>query len=78
MGDVQRAKERLAAALAEKEALEAELTRELSVLQDGAVSADALVLDMVAIKPTSRDIVVRFLGIVWLPYQQNDGRWLPV
>ncbi|HET8985418.1 MAG TPA: DUF87 domain-containing protein [Trueperaceae bacterium] len=78
MGDVQRAKERLAAALAEKEALEAELTRELSALQDGAVSADAIALDTVAIKPASRDIVVRFLGIVWLPYRQSEGRWLPV
>lgn len=77
MGDVQRAKERLAAAEKEKEALEAELASELSALQDGSVSADALALETVTIKPTSRDIVVRYLGIVWSPLVLRDGRWLP-
>lgn len=77
MGDVQRAKERLAAALQEKDALEDELTRSLTALQDGAIGADALALDTVTIKPTSRDIVVRFLGIAWLPYVLSEGRWVP-
>ena len=78
MGDVQRARARLAAAHEDKDALEAELMRELSALRDGVVGAEAIDLDTVAIKPTSRDIVVRFLGIVWLPYRQKEGRWLPV
>jgi hypothetical protein len=78
MGDVQRARARLAAAHEDKDALEAELMRELSALRDGVVGAEAIDLDTVAIKPTSRDIVVRFLGIVWLPYRQREGRWLPV
>jgi len=77
VGDVQRAKERLAAALQEKAALEDELTRELAVLQDSNVHPESLVLETVTIKPTSRDIAVRFLGIVWLPYVQDGARWQP-
>lgn len=78
MGDVQRAKERLEAALREKADLEGELARELSAQQDRTVHPETLALDTVAIRPTSRDIAVRFLGIVWLPFAPGDGRWLPV
>ena len=77
MGDVQRAKERLEAALAERSALEDELTRELESLQADTVHPEALQLETVAIKPTSRDIAVRYLGIVWVPYVQEGARWLP-
>ncbi|HLU83573.1 MAG TPA: DUF87 domain-containing protein [Trueperaceae bacterium] len=77
LGDVQRAKERLAAALQERQALEAELTRELQTLQQGALAAETLALETVTIRPTSRDIAMRFLGVVWWPHVLSDGRWLP-
>src|SRR5690606_12770919 len=77
LGDVQRAKERLAAATQERAELEEELARELSALQDSAVDAETIELETVVVRPTSRDIVVRFLGIVWLPFVENGGRWEP-
>lgn len=77
VGDVQRAKERLEAALQEKAALEDELSRELGALQASSVNPEALALETVAIKPTSRDIAVRYLGLVWLPYVHDGTRWMP-
>lgn len=77
MGDVQRAKERLEAALQEKAALEDELSRELGALQASSVNPETLVLETVTVKPTSRDIAVRYLGLVWLPYVHDGTRWVP-
>lgn len=77
MGDVQRAKERLAAALEERRTLEEELARELAGMQERVLSAADLILETVSVRPTSRDIVVRFLGIAWLPHVRSDDRWVP-
>lgn len=77
-GDVERAREALAQTRAELTALEGELQRELDVLASGAVHADDLELETVSIKPTTRDVVVRYVGIAWVPFvRSGSGRWIP-
>lgn len=74
-GDVQRAKEALAQAEAEMAALRQALEAELTALAQGQLQADQLELEQVSIKPTSRDVVVRYVGVVWVPYALEGGRW---
>jgi len=75
-GDVARAREALEQTNAEIAALENELEKELNQLANYATHAETLELKEVAIKPTSRDIAMRFVGIAWVPYQQNNnGHW---
>lgn len=76
-GDVQRAQEALAQVEAEIAALQAELESELAQVAGAGVHAEALELETVSIKPTSRDVVVRYVGVVWAPYQvAPSGRWV--
>ena len=76
-GDVQRAQEALAQVESEIAALQAELERELETLAGDGVHAEALELETVSIKPTARDVVLRYVGIVWVPYEVAlNGRWV--
>lgn len=77
LGDVQRASERLAVARTERAELVAELEQALASAQAVSVHPEELQLDSVAIKPTSRDVAIRFLGLAWVPHRQVDGRWRP-
>lgn len=76
-GDVQRAQEALAQVDAEIAALQAELERELEALAGDGVHAESLEHESVSVKPTSRDVVVRYVGLLWLPYVPSpSGRWV--
>lgn len=74
-GDVQRARDALAQAEAEMAALQKELEAELSALAQSQLHADELELETVSIKPTSRDVLVRYVGVLWVPYRMEGGRW---
>ena len=74
---MQRAQEALAQVESEIAALQAELERELETLAGDGVHAEALELETVSIKPTARDVVLRYVGIVWVPYEvAPNGRWV--
>lgn len=75
MGDVQRAKDRLAAARDEQTNLMAELADALEAVKRKPVHPDDLQLDTVSVRPTSRDVAVRYLGLVWVPHSLEAGRW---
>lgn len=75
LGDVQRANEKLRAAQAEHTALLAELDSAIATAQAAGVHAEDLALETVTIRPTSRDVALRFLGLAWVPHRQVDGRW---
>ena len=76
-GDVQRAQEALAQVEAEIATLQADLERELETLAGDGVHAEALELETVSIKPTSRDVVLRYVGLVWVPFEiASNGRWV--
>lgn len=77
VGDVQRAKEKLAAARAERDGLLAELEQALASAQAVNVHPEELELESVAIRPSSRDVAIRYLGLVWVAHRQLDGRWRP-
>lgn len=76
-GDVQRAKERLEQAERERLDLEAELQRELAGVEALEVHPEAIELETVTIKPTNRDIVLRYAGLAWVQHVQAGGRWVP-
>ena len=77
-GDVSRARETLARSQAELAALQAEFDRELAALPTQELHPDALDLETVRVRPTSSDIAVRFVGVLWVPHVQDaDGRWRP-
>ncbi|MFA7460434.1 MAG: hypothetical protein WCY60_05440, partial [Trueperaceae bacterium] len=77
-GDVQRAQEGLAQVEAEIAALQADLERELAALAGDGVHAEALELETVSVRPTSRDVVTRYVGLIWAPYElAANGRWTP-
>lgn len=75
-GDVARAREALEQTNAEIMALEQALKAELDQLASQRAHAEELELDEISIKPTIRDIAMRFVGIAWVPYRQNEkGYW---
>ncbi len=74
-GDVQRAKERLEDARRQYADLESELQAELEALEAGTVRPEAIQLEEVVVRPTTRDIAVRFFGVAWVPHVQVGGRW---
>ncbi len=75
-GGVSRAKESLDQTEAEVAALNAELEQELATVSAGTVHAESIELDTVTIKPTTRDVAMRFVGVAWVPFLQGaDGRW---
>lgn len=75
-GDVARAKESLAQTQAEIASLDAALEEELAGVSATPLQADKLELDSVTIKPTARDVALRFVGVAWVPFLQGaDGRW---
>lgn len=75
-GDVARAREALAQTNEEIAALERALQAELDQLASQRAHAEELALNEVSIKPTIRDIAIRFVGIAWVPYVQNSkGYW---
>lgn len=76
LGDVQRANEKLRAAQAEHAALLAELESAITAAQATGVHAEDLQLETVTIRPSSRDVALRFLGLAWVPHRQVDGRWV--
>lgn len=78
LGDVQRARERLAAAETELAELTAELDERLAELDALVVQGDRLALTTVTIKPTKRDVAVRFLGVVWIEHHRHGDDWVPV
>jgi hypothetical protein len=69
-GDVQRAEETLAQVQADKEALQAELQREVDAL-DAAYDAQSEALKALPVRPRAGDIEVRFLGVGWIPYIED-------
>lgn len=78
-GDVERAREALEQVEAEMATLQEELERELAALRGDGIHAEELELESVSVRPTSRDVAVRYLGVVWVPYAQGaTGRWEPV
>jgi len=57
-----------------------ELEDELKIALDGLElpDADALELEPVRVLPRSSDITTRYLGLLWVPFRQDDdGRWRP-
>lgn len=74
--DVDRARAELAQTQAELSALEAELERELEALAAGSVQAGDLELETVSVRPTSRDVVLRYVGVAWVAHVQAAGRWV--
>lgn len=75
-GDVDRARETLERSSAELAALQAEFDRELAALPDLELRPDAVELEMVRVRPTSSDIAVRYVGVLWVPHRPgDDGRW---
>ncbi len=76
VGDVQRAKERLQASHRELDDLRSEMLAEVEALQSRTVHPEELALETVVIRPTSRDVAVRFLGIAWVPHVEEGGRWV--
>lgn len=75
-GDVARAREALEQTNEEIAALESALQAELDQLASQRTHAEELALDEISIKPTIRDIAMRFVGIAWVPYVQNSkGYW---
>ena len=75
-GDIQRARETLAQTQSELAELQAEFDRELASLELGLIEAERVELETVAIKPSSRDVALRFVGLVWVAHRQGqDGRW---
>lgn len=75
VGDVQRAKERYAAAAREREELERGMLAEVEELQRRTVHPEDLRLEPVVVTPTSRDVAVRYLGLVWVPFARREERW---
>ena len=77
-GDVERARQALAQTDAELARLDAELERELAAVAGDGVHAEALELESVSVRPTSRDVALRFVGVAWVPFVQGaSGRWEP-
>ncbi len=75
-GDVGRAREALAQVEGELAALQAELERELAALAGEGVHAEALELETISVRPTSRDVALRYVGLAWVPYElAANGRW---
>lgn len=75
-GDVDRARETLERSTAELAALQAEFDRELAALPDLELRPDAIELETVRVRPTSSDIAVRYVGVLWVPHRPgDDGRW---
>lgn len=77
LGDVQRAQERLAQAERERLELESQLQSELAALEEISVHPEEIELERVAIRPVSRDVVLRFGGVAWVLHRQVNGRWVP-
>ncbi|HEX7002530.1 MAG TPA: DUF87 domain-containing protein [Trueperaceae bacterium] len=75
LGDVQRAKERLEDARRQHSDLERALQAEVEALDAGTVHPEAIQLEEVVVRPTSRDIAMRFFGVAWAPHVRVDGRW---
>jgi hypothetical protein len=72
--DVARAKQTAAKVKADIEALDAELQKEIDVL-DSAFDAQAEELNEIRVRPKVADIHVRLVGLVWMPYaKRDDGR----
>ncbi|MBX3144851.1 MAG: DUF87 domain-containing protein [Trueperaceae bacterium] len=76
LGDVQRANEKLRAAQAEHAALLAELENAITAAQSAGVHAEDLQLETATVRPSSRDVALRFVGLAWVPHRQVDGRWV--
>ncbi|MFO7546219.1 MAG: DUF87 domain-containing protein [Trueperaceae bacterium] len=77
-GDVNRARETLARSQAELAALQSEFDRELAALPSQELHPDVLELETVRVRPTSSDIALRYVGVLWIPHRQGaDGRWHP-
>jgi hypothetical protein len=75
--DVARAKQTAASVQAELEALNAELEREVDMLE-GAYDAQAEELNEIEVRAKSTDINVPVIGLVWMPYRQSGkGRLEP-
>lgn len=75
-GDVARARESLAQTQAEIASLNAAFEVELAGVSATPLQADKLELDSVTIRPTARDVALRFVGVAWVPFLQGaDGRW---
>ncbi len=73
-GDVERAKEELAAVQADLDALNAQLEQEIEEL-DSAYDAQSEALDEITIKARSTETTVHFVGLLWAPYyRDSDGR----
>lgn len=75
-GDVKRAKERREAAQSALEELEETLAEELSLVRFHNVHPEEIELESVTIRPKSRDVAVRFLGIAWVPFLESEGHWV--
>lgn len=65
-GDVSRAAETVAQREADLQALDAELQKEISALDD-AFDAGTETLEEIILRPKSSDINVRYCGLAWLP-----------
>ncbi len=76
LGDVKRAKERREAAQSALEELEDTLAEELSLVRSHNVHPEEIELESVTIRPKSRDVAVRFLGIAWVPFLESEGHWV--
>ncbi|HZJ09050.1 MAG TPA: hypothetical protein VFD39_05095, partial [Trueperaceae bacterium] len=78
LGDVKRAQESLARSLGEKAELEIELENELRAVEALTVRPEEIELQAVSVKPSSRDVVIRYFGLAWVAHRLDDGRWTAV
>lgn len=75
-GDVARAQQTLAQSRAELEAMQHAFETELAALQLDDIRPDTLELETLRVRPTTTDIAVRYVGVLWVPLRQDvDGRW---
>jgi len=59
----------------EREELERGMLAEVEELQRRTVHPEDLRLEPVVVTPTSRDVAVRYLGLVWVPFARREERW---
>ncbi len=76
LGDVRRAQEKLEDSQRQYAALERELQAELDALGASDVHPESIELETVVVRPTSRDIAVRYFGLAWVPFVEEGGRWV--